>query len=137
MKKYVCSICGYVYDEAAGIPAAGIGPGTRWEDLPEGWVCPLAALPKICSIRWSRKKRPENGTVKAAGPEAVRERDGGEEAREPEDGSGGEELRDLSAGELSALCSNLARGCEKQYRAEESALFTQLAGLLQGKDARA
>lgn len=46
VKKYVCSICGYVYDEAAGIPAAGIGPGTRWEDLPEGWVCPLCGASK-------------------------------------------------------------------------------------------
>ena len=71
--------------------------------------------------------------MKAAGPETVRERDGGEEARGPEDGSGDEELRELSAGELSALCSNLARGCEKQYRAEESALFTQLADYFKAK----
>ena len=40
MKKYICSICGYIYDEAAGIPDAGIAPGTKWEELPEGWVCP-------------------------------------------------------------------------------------------------
>lgn len=38
MKKYVCSICGYVYDEAAGIPSAGIAPGTLWENLPDDWV---------------------------------------------------------------------------------------------------
>ena len=63
----------------------------------------------------------------------MRERDGGEEARGPEDGGGDEELRELSAGELSALCSNLARGCEKQYRAEESALFTQLADYFKAK----
>ncbi|MEG2931925.1 MAG: rubredoxin, partial [Ruthenibacterium sp.] len=31
MKKYVCTICGYIYDEAAGIPSAGIAPGTAWE----------------------------------------------------------------------------------------------------------
>lgn len=54
--------------------------------------------------------------MKPAEPEAVSERDGGEEARGPKEGSGDEELRELSAGELSALCSNLARGCEKQYR---------------------
>ena len=41
--------------------------------------------------------------------------------------------RELSAGELSALCSNLARGCEKQYRGEESALFTQLADYFTAK----
>ena len=34
MTKYVCSICGYIYDEATGIPEAGIAPGTKWEDLP-------------------------------------------------------------------------------------------------------
>ena len=34
MGKYVCSICGYIYDEATGIPEAGIAPGTKWEDLP-------------------------------------------------------------------------------------------------------
>ncbi|MEF9853124.1 MAG: rubredoxin [Hydrogenoanaerobacterium sp.] len=43
------------------------------------------------------------------------------------------ELRELSAGELSALCSNLARGCEKQYLSEESGLFTQLAEYFKGK----
>ena len=36
-------------------------------------------------------------------------------------------MKELSAGELSVLCSNLARGCEKQYKAEESELFRQLA----------
>lgn len=46
MKKYVCSICGYVYDEADGIPDDGIAPGTRWEDLPEEWVCPLCGAGK-------------------------------------------------------------------------------------------
>ena len=34
MEKYVCDVCGYVYDEAAGDPDNGIAPGTRWEDLP-------------------------------------------------------------------------------------------------------
>ena len=39
-RKYTCQICGHVYDEAAGDPAAGIAPGTRFEDLPESWTCP-------------------------------------------------------------------------------------------------
>ena len=34
MKKYVCDICGYIYDEAAGDPDNGIAAGTKWEDLP-------------------------------------------------------------------------------------------------------
>ena len=46
MAKYVCSICGYVYDEAAGIPEKGIAPGTKWEDLPDDWVCPLCGVGK-------------------------------------------------------------------------------------------
>ena len=41
--KYVCEVCGYVYDEAAGDPDNGIAPGTKWEDLPEDFVCPCAA----------------------------------------------------------------------------------------------
>ncbi|MEA5144115.1 MAG: rubredoxin [Oscillibacter sp.] len=40
MKKYICSICGYVYDEAVGDPNNGIAPGTKWEDVPDDWVCP-------------------------------------------------------------------------------------------------
>ena len=40
MKKYVCGICGYVYDEALGWPDDGIPPGTRWVDVPDAWICP-------------------------------------------------------------------------------------------------
>jgi len=40
MKKYVCSVCGYVYDPAAGDPDNGVSPGTAFEDLPDDWVCP-------------------------------------------------------------------------------------------------
>lgn len=46
MKKYVCDICGYVYDEEAGIPESNIAPGTKWEDISEDWVCPLCGAPK-------------------------------------------------------------------------------------------
>jgi len=44
--KYVCMLCGYVYDETAGIPEAGIAPGTKFEDLPEDWTCPICGAPK-------------------------------------------------------------------------------------------
>lgn len=40
MKKYRCTICGYVYDPEKGDPDTGISPGTRFEDLPKDWVCP-------------------------------------------------------------------------------------------------
>ncbi len=46
MKKYVCSVCGYIYDEAEGIPDDGIAPGTLFADLPEDWVCPLCGAGK-------------------------------------------------------------------------------------------
>ena len=46
MNKYQCLTCGYVYDEALGEPVDGIPPGTRWEDVPEDWVCPECGTPK-------------------------------------------------------------------------------------------
>ncbi len=46
MKKYVCSVCGYEYDEAVGDPEHGIAAGTAWADLPEDWVCPLCGVGK-------------------------------------------------------------------------------------------
>ena len=46
MKQYVCTVCGFIYDEAAGIPEDGIAPGTLWADLPENWVCPLCGAGK-------------------------------------------------------------------------------------------
>lgn len=39
-KKYICVICGFVYDEALGWPEDGIAAGTKWEDVPENWYCP-------------------------------------------------------------------------------------------------
>ncbi len=39
-KKYLCVICGFIYDEAVGWPEDGIAPGTFWEDVPENWFCP-------------------------------------------------------------------------------------------------
>jgi rubredoxin len=40
MKKYMCLLCGYIYDELAGCPEEGIEPGTPWEKVPEDWLCP-------------------------------------------------------------------------------------------------
>ncbi len=44
MKKYVCDVCGYVYDPAAGDPDNSVQPGTPFEELPENWVCPLCGV---------------------------------------------------------------------------------------------
>lgn len=41
MKKYVCTVCGWIYDEAKGDPDNGIAPGTKFEDLPADYVCPV------------------------------------------------------------------------------------------------
>ena len=40
MKRWICVFCGFVYDEAAGMPEHGIAPGTRWEEIPGDWCCP-------------------------------------------------------------------------------------------------
>ena len=44
--KYVCNVCGYVYDPANGDPDSGIAPGTKWEDVPDSWVCPVCGETK-------------------------------------------------------------------------------------------
>lgn len=44
--KYICEVCGYVYDEAAGEPENGIAPGTPWDALPDGYACPLCGVGK-------------------------------------------------------------------------------------------
>ncbi len=46
MKKYVCDVCGYVYDPELGDPDNGIAPGTSFEDLPAEWLCPLCSVGK-------------------------------------------------------------------------------------------
>jgi len=46
MKKYECKVCGYIYDEAVGIPEDDIAPGTTWDSLPADWVCPLCGAEK-------------------------------------------------------------------------------------------
>lgn len=111
MKRYVCSVCGFVYDEAVGAEG-GLAPGTKWQDIPDEWVCPL------CGARQA-----EFEEQAAAGPDvspaAVEEHV--------------EAMRELSVGELSALCSNLSKGCAKQYLPEAAVLFGELANYYQRK----
>ncbi len=108
MGKYVCSICGYIYDEAKGIPEAGIAPGTAWEDIPEDWVCPLCGATKA-----EFYKQGEQAKVSEKKPLPVIEHSG--------------DMKELSPLEVSIICTNLARGCEKQYKPEEAKLFNELA----------
>ncbi len=46
MKKYVCTVCGYIYDPAEGDPDNGVQPGTPFEELPQDWVCPVCGASK-------------------------------------------------------------------------------------------
>ncbi|MGI6732134.1 MAG: rubredoxin [Anaerovoracaceae bacterium] len=108
MAKYVCSICGYVYDEAKGIPESGISAGTSWDNIPESWVCPLCAAPKSEFYKQDESAKPAEKKSSAA-------------VQIPTD------IKEFSLLEMSALCTNLSRGCEKQYKAEEAALFAELA----------
>lgn len=46
MKQWQCIVCGFIYDEAKGLPEDGIAAGTRWEDIPEDWACPDCGIAK-------------------------------------------------------------------------------------------
>lgn len=93
--KYICSVCGYIYDESS--------QAVSFSDLPNEWVCPLCGAPKaLFNVKEEEKTQVE---VKAID----------------------EDLTELSIGQLAALCSNLARGCRKQYKEEEALLFDKLA----------
>jgi rubredoxin len=47
MRKYQCTVCGYVYDPVEGDPDGGIAPGTAFEDIPDDWVCPVCGVEKM------------------------------------------------------------------------------------------
>ena len=53
MDTYVCSVCNYEYNPATGDSAGGIAPGTKFEDIPEDWVCPVCGATKS---QFSKKK---------------------------------------------------------------------------------
>lgn len=100
MKKYVCAICGYVYDEAENAKS--------WATLSDDWKCPICAAskdefrPDMVSVDTDRK------LVKTYDIDST-------------------DMHQMNSLEISALCSNLARGCDKQYKPEEAALFLELA----------
>ena len=45
-KKYMCLVCGWIYDEANGDDESGLAPGTKWEDVPDDWECPDCGVGK-------------------------------------------------------------------------------------------
>ena len=97
MSKYVCGVCGYVYDEAV--------EKVPFEQLPADWKCPVCGAGKDMF----EKEADKNEKIIPTTVEQA------------------EDLREMNAAELSAICSSLARGSEKQYRAKEAELFTSLA----------
>lgn len=101
--RYVCSICGYVYDEENNIPFA---------DLPEDWKCPLCGASKGDFIPEDRALSQDTESVHY----------------------GATDIKPLTAAETSALCSNLAKGCEKQYLPEEADAFRKLAAWFTEQD---
>lgn len=124
--RYVCSICGYVFDEEV--------EGTPFAELPDTWTCPLCGAAKSAFEPERAAGDADAGATPAGVGTAAT-------AAAPADASLGSataaapsagtpldhDLTELPAGVLAAVCSNLARGCEKQYLAEESALFGELA----------
>lgn len=98
MMKYICTICGYIYDEDK--------ENVSFQDLANDWVCPLCKAPKTLFKAQQSKEKQTNIRV----PQHL-----------------DEDWQELSAMQLSALFSNLARGLEKQYQDEASALFHELA----------
>ena len=96
--RYVCQICGYVYDDAK--------EKVPFSELPETWKCPLCGAAKS-------DFKPESQPKAEPRPVAAPVQDA--------------DMKKLSAGQLAALCSNLARGCEKQYKDAEAASFRELA----------
>ena len=54
MKKWICLVCGFIYDEASGLPDEGIAPGTKWDDVPDDWMCPDCGVgPNPARTPWS------------------------------------------------------------------------------------
>lgn len=113
MKTYVCTICGYEYNESTGDENTHIPPGTKWEDVQKDWLCPLCGAPKIAF-----KEKQETPKAKKAAADI------------PHGDKG------LSFYEMSALCSNLAKGCEKQYRLEQAQLFMELSEYFKSADTK-
>jgi rubrerythrin len=98
--RYVCQICGYVYDDTV--------EKVPFSELPDDWKCPMCGASKS---DFKPEITPESVTEKTKAEETVIE----------------EDLEKLSVGQLAAICSNLSRGCEKQYKNDEAKQFKKLA----------
>lgn len=105
MKKYQCTICGYIYDDEK--------ENVKFEDLPDDWTCPICGAPKAVFQEIKEEKEKTN-TI------------------ETEE----EKLTELSNLEISYICSNLAKACEKQYLKKEQELFQELSDHYASKETK-
>ena len=105
--KYICTICGYIYDDEK--------EKVKFDELPDSWTCPLCGAPKSAFKPMEEENIKENDVEEEN--EAIEEFD--------------EDMQKLTTWQLSAICSNLARGCEKQYKFEEEKLFKEIATYLE------
>ncbi len=108
MKKYICTVCSYVYDEEKGSPEQGIAPGTPFSQLDDNYVCPICGASKAEFKDMQEEKQESTPSFQMP--------------LEHE-----EDLTELSTLELSVICSNLAKGCEKQCKHKEKEAFFTLA----------
>lgn len=104
LSKYICTVCGYDYDEQDGDKSQGIAPGTKWEDLPDDWVCPICGADKSMFEL-------AGAAAQAPAQPAVTEH-------------AGEERQD--ARHQAILMSNLAKAASKQHNAPMASLFARM-----------
>lgn len=94
--KYACTICGYIYDDAK--------EKIPFSQLPDSWKCPICGAGKSAFAPMEEKKPADVSDGKRSGVT----------------------LKKLNAGQLAAVCTNLARGCEKQYMSDAAELYRKL-----------
>ncbi|MCL2643292.1 MAG: rubredoxin [Candidatus Bathyarchaeota archaeon] len=115
MREFTCSICGYVYDESAGSVENSVVSGTKWETIPDSFVCPVCGAPKTAFTPY--EKNPVNQVSSSTDVNIGHI----------------ENLKELSPGEISVICFSLAKGCEKQHLTAEMEAFNKLANYFKSK----
>ena len=108
MRKYKCTICGYIHDEATG---------AKWETLPVDFVCPMCRAPKPLFVLLGETAAVNNRSVQSPSAESDHVKN----------------HKELSAEEMSAICSSLAKGCEKQRLIPEMEAFYKISDYYKSK----
>lgn len=129
MAKYMCMVCRFVYDEDVGLPDKGIPAGTKWDDLPDDWICPVCGSPKEEFVLMDDDDTPASKPVTPARRVEADDLEGSVSVPNGYD----DDMREISYAEAAVLCSNLAMGCEKQYLPEEAAAFRRISEFYMSK----